>query len=241
MNPWFVEFSVKHQINRLAGWFNYTGKSRRFPGSQLAAHAKAGFTRNCYNTPENAAPGFIPGMNRKEHRYSYPITNYKEGSEMSSSELSASALKVQQTLVALGVECKVVELPGSTRSAKEAAQAIGCTVEQIVKSLVFRAVSTGRGVLVMASGANRVNETLLGALFGEPIEKADADFVREQTGFAIGGVPPVGHARPMVTFIDAELLKYAEIWAAAGTPHAVFRLTPDDLIRITGGQVTAIS
>jgi prolyl-tRNA editing enzyme YbaK/EbsC (Cys-tRNA(Pro) deacylase) len=155
-------------------------------------------------------------------------------------ELSPSARKVQDALAALGVACQVVELPASTRSAQEAAQAIGCTVAQIVKSLVFRGRQTGRPVLVLASGPNRVDEAGLGKLLGEPLERADADFVRQHTGFVIGGVPPIGHSEPLETYIDEDLLRHGELWAAAGTPHAVFRLTPDDLQAISRGQVAVV-
>jgi prolyl-tRNA editing enzyme YbaK/EbsC (Cys-tRNA(Pro) deacylase) len=105
---------------------------------------------------------------------------------------------------------------------------------------VFRAKTSGRPVLVIASGANRVDEKKLGRLLGEKTGRADADFVRAKTGFAIGGVPPVGHAEPPVTLIDRDLLNFDEIWAAAGTPNAVFRLTPNDLVTMTGGQVTEL-
>lgn len=154
--------------------------------------------------------------------------------------LSTSAQKVQDALEALEVSLKVIELPGSTRTAVEAAQAIGVQVGQIVKSLVFKGKRTQHPILVIASGANRVKEKKIEALINEPLGKADADFVREQTGFAIGGVPPVGHTQPIQTFIDRDLLQYDEIWAAAGTPHAVFRLTPDELIRITTGTLVDI-
>jgi prolyl-tRNA editing enzyme YbaK/EbsC (Cys-tRNA(Pro) deacylase) len=154
--------------------------------------------------------------------------------------LSASAQKVQQALKALGLDLTVVELPGSTRTAVEAAQAVGCEVGQIVKSLVFKAKRSEKPVLVVASGQNRVDERRVEALIGEPLGKADADFVRQHTGFAIGGVPPVGHDHPIQTFVDEDLLQYAEIWAAAGTPHAVFRLTPQELVRMTGGQVITV-
>jgi len=157
------------------------------------------------------------------------------------SSLSASAQKVQKALAALGMTLQVVEMPDTTRSAVEAAQAIGCEVGQIAKSLVFRTRETQQAVLVIASGPNRVNEKRIGELLGEAIEKADADFVRQKTGFAIGGVPPVGFAVVPKTFIDEALLLYAEIWAAAGTPHAVFRLTPANLVTMTGGQVTSVS
>jgi prolyl-tRNA editing enzyme YbaK/EbsC (Cys-tRNA(Pro) deacylase) len=135
----------------------------------------------------------------------------------------------------------VVELPDSTRTAVEAAQAVGCQVGQIVKSLVFKAKRSERPILVVASGSNRVSEKVIESLIGEPLGKADADFVRQRTGFVIGGVPPVGHSEALQTFIDQDLFNYSEIWAAAGTPHAVFRLTPADLAQMTGGQVIKIT
>jgi prolyl-tRNA editing enzyme YbaK/EbsC (Cys-tRNA(Pro) deacylase) len=155
-------------------------------------------------------------------------------------ELSASAHKVQEILQNRGFTSEVVELPGSTRTAKEAAQAIGCRVEQIVKSLIFRMLDSDKPVQVVASGTNRVNEQRLGALLGETIGKADANFVRQHTGFAVGGVPPLGHSEPIRTFIDEDLLQYEQIWAAAGTPFAVFRLTPTELQEMTGGDVVSI-
>jgi prolyl-tRNA editing enzyme YbaK/EbsC (Cys-tRNA(Pro) deacylase) len=155
--------------------------------------------------------------------------------------LSPSAQRVQRALQEKGLSLQVIELPDSTRTAVEAAQAIGCQVGQIVKSLVFRTTESEQPVLVLASGSNRVDEKSIAALLSEPVTRADAGFVRERTGFAIGGVPPVGHVEAMPTFIDQDLLQYAELWAAAGTPHAVFRLTPDDLIRITAGQVARIA
>ena len=155
-------------------------------------------------------------------------------------ELSSSARKVQEALNALGMTLEVVELPGSTRTAVEAAQAVGCQVGQIVKSLVFKAKRSERPILVIASGQNRVDERRIETLIGEPLGKADADFVRQRTGFVIGGVPPVGHLERLTTFIDQDLSLYQEIWAAAGTPHAVFRLTPDDLLKITDGQVVVL-
>jgi prolyl-tRNA editing enzyme YbaK/EbsC (Cys-tRNA(Pro) deacylase) len=155
--------------------------------------------------------------------------------------LKPSAQKVQDALNALGLQnFTVLELPASTRSAAEAAQAVGCQVGQIAKSLVFKTKTSQRPLLVIASGINRVDVKRIGELTGGKIAKADADFVRQQTGFTIGGVPPVGHSQPLDTFIDADLLAYDHIWAAAGTPHAVFQLTPDDLVRITGGQVEDI-
>jgi len=155
-------------------------------------------------------------------------------------ELSSSAQRVQDALQALGLSLEVVELPGSTRTAVEAAQAVGCQVGQIIKSIVFKAKRSQRPILVLASGGNRVNEKRIEALIGEPLGKADADFVRQQTGFAIGGVPPVGHLEKLQTFIDQDLLQYDELWAAAGTPHAVFCLSPKDLVRMAEGQVVGI-
>jgi prolyl-tRNA editing enzyme YbaK/EbsC (Cys-tRNA(Pro) deacylase) len=155
--------------------------------------------------------------------------------------LSSSALKVQQALIAIGMQLEVIELPESTRTSLEAAQALGCQVGQIAKSIIFQAIPSQRPILVIASGSNRVNEKVIAALIGEVIGKADADFVRQRTGFVIGGVPPVGHTERLETFIDQDLLQYREIWAAAGTPHAVFRLTPDDLLRMTGGLVIKIT
>ena len=156
--------------------------------------------------------------------------------------MSSSTSRVQEALTAAGLNARVVELPQSTRTAADAAKAIGCQVGQIAKSLVFRASESGSAVLVIASGTNRVNETTIAAAIGEPIGKADADFVRARSGYAIGGVPPVGHATPMRTFIDEDLLRFDRIWAAAGTPNAVFELSPaDELQRITGGTVIRVS
>ncbi|HLF02551.1 MAG TPA: YbaK/EbsC family protein [Anaerolineales bacterium] len=153
--------------------------------------------------------------------------------------LSPSAQKVQDTLTAFGFGNQVVEHEQATRTSVEAAQAVGCEVGQIAKSLVFKTKS-GKAILVIASGANRVDEKKLRELAGEKIEKPDAEFVRSQTGFVIGGVPPVGHAQPLITFIDEDLTRFDTIWAAAGTPNAVFKLTPGDLVKMTGGKVVAI-
>jgi prolyl-tRNA editing enzyme YbaK/EbsC (Cys-tRNA(Pro) deacylase) len=157
-----------------------------------------------------------------------------------SEELSPSAKRVQEALEYLGLSLEVIELPDSTRTAVEAAQAIGCQVGQIIKSLVFKAKRSQRPILVLASGQNRVNESYIEALIEEPLGKADADFVRQHTGFAIGGVPPVGHRETLETFIDEDLMQYHELWAAAGTPRAVFRLTPEDLVKMAAGQVVVI-
>ena len=155
--------------------------------------------------------------------------------------LSASAAKVQAALGARGFAFEVHELAESTRTAAEAAAAGGCAVGQIAKSIVFRATDSGRAVLVVTSGTNRVDEKAVGALLGEKLGKADANFVRAKTGFVIGGVPPAGHDKPIVTFIDEDLLAYPEIWAAAGTPFAVFRLDPTALPTLTGGTVATVA
>jgi len=148
--------------------------------------------------------------------------------------------RVQKALQDLGFALQVEELPQTTRTSAEAASAVGCQVGQIAKSLVFRGKHTGRPVLVIASGANRVNENLLAELVGEPVEKPDAGYVRDRTGFVIGGVAPVGLAEPLDVFVDRELLRYPEIWAAAGNPNAVFRLTGADLLKITGGKLVSV-
>lgn len=152
-------------------------------------------------------------------------------------KLRGSAQRVQAALDKAGIEAEVMEFPETTRTAEEAAAAIGCTVAQIAKSLVFRGAEKGRPVLVIASGANRVDERKVTALLGEAIEKPDAEFVRQRTGFAIGGVPPAGHREALITFIDRDLLDLERIWAAAGTPYAVFALSPNQLVELTGGQV----
>ena len=155
--------------------------------------------------------------------------------------LRGSAEKVQSALNAFGFDFRVQELPGSTRTASDASIAVGCTIGQIAKSLVFRFTQRGEPLLVITSGANQVNINLLGDLLGEAIEIADAEFVRESTGFAIGGVPPIGHNAPIRTILDQDFMQYDEIWAAAGTPHAVFRLTPAELVLITDGELMRVS
>ena len=151
---------------------------------------------------------------------------------------SPSALKVQ---AALGDRFQVLEFDLSTRTAADAAAAIGCEVAEIAKSLVFRAANSGRAVLIIASGVDRVDEKKAAEAVGEQIARADADFVREATGFAIGGVPPVGHRTKPIVLIEESLMRFDEIWAAAGTPNAVFRLTPSDLVELTGGRTVAVA
>jgi prolyl-tRNA editing enzyme YbaK/EbsC (Cys-tRNA(Pro) deacylase) len=154
--------------------------------------------------------------------------------------LSAAAQRIQDLLAARGLPHQVVEFEKTTRSAADAALAIGCTVAQIAKSIVFKAAS-GAPVVVIASGPNRIDEAKVAAALGEAIGKADADFVRASTGFAIGGVPPLGHAQALRTLIDRDLLALPTIWAAAGTPNAVFQLTPAELVGMTGGEPVDIA
>lgn len=154
--------------------------------------------------------------------------------------LHPSAQKVQNALRELGFSGEVFELASSTRTASEAAQAAGCEIGQIVKSLVFCVDGETLPILVLVSGANRVHEKRLGRLIGGSLGKADADRVREVSGYAIGGIPPVGHKTPLKTYIDEDLLQYQVIWAAAGTPNAIFQLTPEDLVKISGGKVLCV-
>jgi prolyl-tRNA editing enzyme YbaK/EbsC (Cys-tRNA(Pro) deacylase) len=129
-----------------------------------------------------------------------------------------------------------VNISRSTRTAREAAETIGCSVAQIAKSLVFKTQRTQRPIVVIASGVNRVNELALVDFIGEALEKAAAAFVLEKTGFVIGSVPPLGHLNPLLTFLDEDLRQYANVWAAAGSPSAVCQFTPDDLQLLTNGR-----
>ena len=156
-------------------------------------------------------------------------------------DLTGSARRVADALAALGVAGEVRIMPDSTRTAEEAAAAIGCGVGQIVKSLVFRAVEADAPVLVLVSGADRVDEGRLSAAVGGPVERATGRFVRDRTGFAIGGVPPVGYEAPIRTLLDRGLLVHEVVWAAAGTPHAVFPIGPDDLARVTSAEVVSVA
>ena len=152
--------------------------------------------------------------------------------------LPASAERVQRALEAAGVAAQVIELAVAARTAQQAADALNIVVGQIAKSLIFRAAATGRAVLVIAAGDRRVDEQRIARLVGEPIGRAEPAFVRDHSGFAIGGVAPIAHARPMVTFIDASLRRFTTVWAAGGTPHCVFPITVDELVRISGGTET---
>jgi prolyl-tRNA editing enzyme YbaK/EbsC (Cys-tRNA(Pro) deacylase) len=148
---------------------------------------------------------------------------------------------VQAALHALGLDAAVRELPASARTAAKAAAAVGVEQGAIVKSLVFRGARSGDAVLVLVAGDNRADEARLEAALGEPVERADADFVRSATGYAIGGVPPVGHPEPLRTLVDEDLLRFEAVWAAAGTPHAVFPVAPAALARAAAGAVLRVA
>jgi prolyl-tRNA editing enzyme YbaK/EbsC (Cys-tRNA(Pro) deacylase) len=154
---------------------------------------------------------------------------------MTAKPLPASAQRVQDALTAAGSDARVIELPVAARTSQQAADALGIEVGQIAKSLIFRAVPSGRAVLVIAAGDRRVDEARINALLGEAIERATPEFVREHSSFAIGGVAPLAHAYPMTTFIDASLRRFDVVWAAGGTPHCVFPIAPAELVRVSGG------
>jgi Cys-tRNA(Pro) deacylase len=154
-------------------------------------------------------------------------------------ELKAAAQRVADALAAAGVDAEVRTYAESTRTAEEAAVAVGATVGQIVKSLVF--LADGQPILALVSGANRLDNTKLARITGAKITRADADTVRTATGYVIGGVPPIGHLEPLPVYFDRDLLQYAEVWAAAGTPNTVFSIAPDALLRITGAQLAELA
>jgi prolyl-tRNA editing enzyme YbaK/EbsC (Cys-tRNA(Pro) deacylase) len=162
------------------------------------------------------------------------------GSEILVNDLPAAAQRVADAAKSLGLPVAVRVMPEATRTAQDAAQACGCPVGAIVKSLIFRGKDSGRPYLFLVSGANRVNEKTVAGPLGEAIMRPDAAFVREATGFAIGGIPPFGHAAPFVPYIDADLLQYETVWAAGGTPSAVFPVDPRRLRDVTGGIVIGV-
>jgi prolyl-tRNA editing enzyme YbaK/EbsC (Cys-tRNA(Pro) deacylase) len=155
-------------------------------------------------------------------------------------QLKESSQRFQKTLDGLHLAAEVREMPDSTHTAAEAASAIGCTLAQIVKSLIFRGCTSGKPVLVLASGPNRVNEKALATLAGEKIERATPEFVRESTGYVIGGVPPLGHAVTPQVWMDEDLLGFANVWAAAGTPRSVFEVDPRELQRLSHATVISL-
>jgi prolyl-tRNA editing enzyme YbaK/EbsC (Cys-tRNA(Pro) deacylase) len=154
--------------------------------------------------------------------------------------LPDTAQRVADLLAALGHDKPVVLLPATGKTSAEAAAGLGCSVAEIAKSIVFRRVSDDAAVMVVASGANRVDEQKVAALVGA-LGKADAKFVRERIGYAIGGVCPIGHLQKTVMLIDEDLLQFDSVWAAAGHPHAVFNLTPQQLLQMTGAPVADIA
>ena len=154
--------------------------------------------------------------------------------------LSPSAQKVDDALRALGYSFNIIEHAESTRTAQEAADRAGCQLGQIVKSLIFRGRASGKPVLVLTSGANRVDEKRIGEYAGESIGRADADFVRSVTGFAIGGIPPVGHPQEIESYLDEDFFQYETIWAAAGNPNAIFELPTEALQKITNAKVVRV-
>lgn len=153
---------------------------------------------------------------------------------------SKSARQMQEVLEQFGCDSKVIEMDAPTRTVQEAADAIGCDVGQIAKSLVFMRKGSKQPVLIIASGQNRVNEKRMRTHLGEKLEKANAEFVLEHTGYVIGGIPPVGHRNPIDTFIDEDLMQYEEVWAAAGAPNAVFCVSPDVLLKMAGGSIACV-
>jgi prolyl-tRNA editing enzyme YbaK/EbsC (Cys-tRNA(Pro) deacylase) len=152
------------------------------------------------------------------------------------SALPASARRVQEALSRLGIDSRVIELPVAARTSQQAADALGVEVGRIAKSLVFRGADSGRAILVIAAGDRRVNEARVSESLGEPIGRAAPEFVREASGFAIGGVAPVGHPARLVTFVDASLRRFDIVWAAGGTPHCVFPVSPEALLAACGGR-----
>ena len=154
--------------------------------------------------------------------------------------LSSSAQRIQDILIKLGYDYTVIEAEESTRTAEEAAERVGCEVGQIVKSLIFQGKSSGKAILILTSGANRVDIKRIKAYAKEKIGRADPEFVRACTGFAIGGIPPLGHVSPIETYVDEDLLRFEEIWAAAGTPKAVFKMQASELTKMTGGKIIIV-
>jgi prolyl-tRNA editing enzyme YbaK/EbsC (Cys-tRNA(Pro) deacylase) len=160
---------------------------------------------------------------------------------MKDAPLPPSAARVQAAAEGLGLAIAVREMPASARTAEEAAAACGCDVAQIVKSLVFAGRDSGRPYLFLVSGKNRVDEARGAAIVGEPLSRPKADAVRAWTGYAIGGIPPFGHDLQLATFVDEDLLAHKVVWAAAGTPFAVFSVAPDALARAVQARVIGVS
>ena len=149
-------------------------------------------------------------------------------------------LRVREALRRAGLADNITVMAEATHTAQAAAAALGCDIGEIAKSIIFRA-NDGRAVLVITSGGNRVDDRKVVQQLGQDIGKADADFVRAQTGFVIGGVPPLAHAVPPYTLMDEDLLRYAAIWPAAGHPNTMFSISPHDLARVTGARITDVA
>lgn len=150
--------------------------------------------------------------------------------------MSKSLKRVKAALEAAGLDCAVIECAGETRTAAQAAAEAGCEIDQIVKSIVYRGAATGHVVLFLTAGGNRVDDSKASAAAGQELGRADAALVRAETGFAIGGVAPIGHLSPVPTFLDPRLLDFGQVWAAAGTPRHIFAIAPTDLHRLTGAE-----
>ncbi len=156
---------------------------------------------------------------------------------VSRSDLPRSAQRVAEAADAANLSVQIMEMPESTRTAQEAAAACGCQIGQIAKSLIFRGRETDTPYLLLVCGDNRVDEKGVAAHLGEKLKRPDADDVRALTGYAIGGIPPLGHASPLATFLDEDLLAFDIVWAAAGTPRCVFSVAPKALAEATGARV----
>ncbi|MGG7644551.1 YbaK/EbsC family protein [Rhodovulum sp. YNF3179] len=155
--------------------------------------------------------------------------------------MSKSVKRVRAALEAAGLDVEIVRTPDQTRTAQQAADAVGCEIDQIVKSIIFRGETSGAAILFLTAGGNRVDDAKAAALTGEPLGRADAALVRAQTGFAIGGVAPIGHLSPIRAFLDPRLTAFETVWAAGGTPHHVFPIAPRDLERLTGARVAGFT
>ena len=158
-----------------------------------------------------------------------------------SSGLTPKASQFQKTLKKLGFSNQVVELDKSTGTVQEAARAIGCQIGQIAKSIILKSLATRKPFLIIASGSNQINKKVVTDHSGEAVEIANPDFVLEKTGFTVGGVPPIGHLEPIKTLIDIDLFRHREIWASGGSPKAVFKTTPGDLIKMTRGKIIKVT
>ncbi len=155
--------------------------------------------------------------------------------------MSKSLKRVETALETAGIAVDIREMTEGTRTAEDAARAVGCTIDQIAKSIIFRGEDSGHVVLFLTAGGNKVDPVKATAVAGQKLGKADADLIRTETGFAIGGVAPVGHLTPITAYFDPRLAEFTQVWAAAGTPRHVFAIAPADLLRITGATPAAFT